>query len=132
MGRRSAGGGLGRVLRVGVGARSGGTGCVAGATTPARKHTAAPTPAPTPTSPGGREDLVAKEKAELALLESYLPPQLGEEELRTIVAAAVAEAGGGGGGAKAMGAVMKIVQAKAAGRADNKAVSALVKEALAG
>jgi uncharacterized protein YqeY len=73
---------------------------------------------------------VAKEEAELALLESYLPAQLSEGELREIVAAAVAEVGATS--QKQMGAVMKVVQARAAGRADNKMVSALVKAALAG
>jgi len=81
-------------------------------------------------SPGGRDDLVAKEEAELALLEGYLPAQLPEEELRAIVAAAVAEAGATS--QKQMGAVMKLVQGRTAGRADNKMVSTLVKAALAG
>jgi uncharacterized protein YqeY len=73
---------------------------------------------------------VAKEQAELALLEAYLPAQLTPDEVREIVKAAVAEAGATS--VKQMGAVMKVVQAKAAGRADNKLVSTLVKEALAG
>lgn len=73
---------------------------------------------------------MAKETAELALLEGYLPAQLSPEELAAIVAAAVAEVGAAG--PKAMGAVMKAAQAKAAGRADGKALSALVKAALGG
>ncbi|GBF92269.1 glutamyl-tRNA amidotransferase [Raphidocelis subcapitata] len=79
---------------------------------------------------GGRDDLVAKEQAELELLEGYLPPQLSEAELRALVSEAVSEVGATT--AKQMGAVMKVVQAKAAGRADNKLVSSLVKEALQG
>jgi uncharacterized protein YqeY len=73
---------------------------------------------------------VAKEQAELDLLEGYLPPALSEAELRALVSEAVAAVGAAG--PKQMGAVMKAVQAKAAGRADNKLVSALVKEALQG
>jgi hypothetical protein len=60
-------------------------------------HTScAPLPRPPRRPPGGRDDLVAKEQAELALLESYLPAQLSEAELRGIVAAAVAEVGAAG------------------------------------
>ena len=80
--------------------------------------------------PGGRDDLVAKEEAELALLEAYLPAPLTPAELEAIVKEAVAAVGATS--PKQMGAVMKAVQAKAGGRADNKAVSALVKAALGG
>ena len=77
---------------------------------------------------GGRQDLVDKETAEIAVLEIYLPQQLPLEELEALVREAVAETGAQG--AKDMGKVMKAVAAKAAGRADNKLVSELVKKAL--
>lgn len=73
---------------------------------------------------GGRAEQAEKEKAELALLESYLPAALSAEELSSLVRAAVAETGATG--RAQMGAVMKAVMAKAAGRADGKAVNAEV------
>ena len=73
---------------------------------------------------GGREEQAAKEKAEIALLEAYLPASLSADELAAIVRDAIAETGATG---KAqMGAVMKVVMAKAAGRTDGKAVNAEV------
>lgn len=79
----------------------------------------------------GRPELAAKERAELAIIEGYLPEQMGEDEVRVIVEAAVAEvAASGAEGGKAMGAVMKIVQPKVKGRADGGQVAALVKSAL--
>jgi uncharacterized protein YqeY len=78
----------------------------------------------------GRDDLAGQEKAEMAILAGYLPQQLAEAELETIVAAAV-----GAAGAKApsdMGKVMAIVKPQVAGRADMGKVSALVKAKLAG
>lgn len=77
---------------------------------------------------GGRDDLVAKEEAELAILKSYLPEELSVEELSKIVNEAIDEAGATS--MKEMGVVMKIVMAKTEGRADNKTVSELVKKAL--
>jgi uncharacterized protein YqeY len=79
---------------------------------------------------GGRADLADKEAAELGVLQSYLPKQLSRDEVAAIVDAAVAEAGATS--LKQMGAVMKLVTAKAAGAADNKTVSELVKAALGG
>lgn len=77
---------------------------------------------------GGRGEQAAKEKAEIALLESYLPASLSSDELATIVRDAIAEIGATG---KAqMGAVMKVVMSKAAGRADGKAVNAEVQKQL--
>ena len=77
---------------------------------------------------GGRIDLAAKEREELAILGKYLPQQLNSEELTKLVAEAIAEAGAT---SKAqMGAVMKVVQAKAAGRADGKALSQEVQRQL--
>jgi uncharacterized protein len=73
---------------------------------------------------GGRADLVEKEKAELAVLKSYLPEELSPAQLEEIVKATIAELDAK---TKAdMGKVMKAVQTKAAGRADNKLVSQIV------
>ena len=76
----------------------------------------------------GRDELATGEEAEAELIESYLPAQLDEDALRAIVAAAVAETAASS--PKDMGAVMKVAMAKAAGNADGKQVSALVREAL--
>ena len=73
---------------------------------------------------GGRADLVEKEKAELAVLKSYLPEEIPPAQLEEIVKAVIAEVGAT---TKAdMGKVMKAVQAKVAGRADNRLVSQIV------
>jgi uncharacterized protein YqeY len=70
---------------------------------------------------GGRPELAAKEKEELAVLNSYLPQALGAEELAKIVRETIAETGAT---SKAqMGVVMKALQAKVAGRADGKTLS---------
>lgn len=79
---------------------------------------------------GGRDDLVAKESAELEVLEAYLPEQLGEEELAGLVDEAIAETGAAG--AKDMGRVMKAVMPKVKGRADGSIVSAMVRSRLGG
>ena len=77
---------------------------------------------------GGRPELVAKEKAELEILNSYLPQSLGADELTKLVRDAIAEVGAT---SKAqMGVVMKAVQTKAAGRADGKTLSAEVQKQL--
>ncbi|MCK1816396.1 GatB/YqeY domain-containing protein [Streptomyces sp. XM4011] len=82
---------------------------------------------------GGRAEQAERERAEGEVLAQYLPQQLGDEELAAIVAEAVAEAKAGGAeGPKAMGAVMKIVSPKVAGRAEGGRVARLVKRALAG
>ena len=78
---------------------------------------------------GGRQDLVDKEKAELQVLEGYLPPRLGADEIAAEVAALVAETGATG--AADMGKVMAAAKARFAGRADMGLVSAAVKAALA-
>jgi uncharacterized protein YqeY len=78
---------------------------------------------------GARADLAAKEKAEIGVLEAYLPQQLGESEIAAAVAEAVAATG-----AKSpadMGKVMAIVKPKLAGKADMGKVSAMVKAKLA-
>jgi uncharacterized protein len=82
---------------------------------------------------GGRAEQAAREKAEGALLDTYLPKQLTDEELAEIVAQAVGEARAAGAeGPRAMGAVMKIVNPKVAGLAEGGRVAALVKKALVG
>jgi len=77
---------------------------------------------------GGRADLVAKESAELALLQAYLPEQLGEAELDALIAAAITATGAAS--IKDMGKVMAQVKAAAAGRADMGAVGARIKARL--
>jgi uncharacterized protein YqeY len=79
---------------------------------------------------GGREDLVAKENAEIAVLVGYLPAQLSDAELDAIVKDAIASTGAAS--VKDMGKVMAIVKQKAAGRADMGAVGARIKAALGG
>lgn len=78
----------------------------------------------------GRADLVAKERAELALLQAYQPRQLTEAELAAAVDAAIAEVGAAG--PAAMGKVMAMLKPRIAGRADVGAASAIVKRRLAG
>ncbi len=79
---------------------------------------------------GGREDRAERELAEGAVIETYLPAQLSDDELSALVAQAVAEAGASG--PQAMGAVMKLVNRQVAGRAEGGRVAAVVKAALAG
>jgi uncharacterized protein YqeY len=78
----------------------------------------------------GRQDLVDKEKAELALLSGYLPQQMSEAEVTGAIDAAIAESGATG--TQAMGKVMAVLKPKLAGRADMSKVSGLVKARLAG
>ena len=78
---------------------------------------------------GGREDMAAKEEADIPVLESYLPAGAGEAEIDAAVDAAVAETGATS--AKQMGAVMKAVMAKLGGkRVDGKIVSDKVRARL--
>ena len=78
---------------------------------------------------GGREELAAKEEAELKLIESYLPAAPTAEELDAAVGSAIAETGATS--AKQMGLVMKAAQAKLTGkRVDGKALSEMVKSRL--
>lgn len=72
----------------------------------------------------GRTELAAKEKAEIAVLEGFLPQALSAEELETLVRQVIAETGATS--KKEMGPVIKAVQAKAGGRADGRAISTLV------
>lgn len=76
----------------------------------------------------GREDLAAIEKAELAIIEEFLPAPLSEEEIAEAIAAAIKETGASS--VKDMGAVMNVLRPKIQGRADMGAVSGQVKAAL--
>jgi len=77
---------------------------------------------------GGRPELAAKEKEELEILNAYLPKGLSAEELSALVRETIAELGAT---SKAqMGAVMKSLQAKVAGRADGKTLSSEVQKQL--
>jgi len=78
---------------------------------------------------GGRADLADIEKAELAVLATYMPAGLSDEEVAAEVTAAVAASGAAG--PQDMGKVMAVLKPKLAGRADMTVVSALVKKALA-
>jgi len=73
---------------------------------------------------GGRPELAEKERREISVFESYLPKPLSPEELEHLVKAAIAAAGATS--KKEMGAVIKAVQAQAAGRADGKTISSVV------
>jgi len=73
---------------------------------------------------GGREELAAKEEQEAELLKAYLPPELGEAEVRTIVRAAIAA------GAADLGGVMKAVIPKVRGQFDGKELNRIAREEL--
>jgi Uncharacterized conserved protein len=76
---------------------------------------------------GKRPDLVAHERAEIEILQSYMPQALSDAEVDALIAAAVAQSGGG---MAAMGKVMAVLKPQLAGRADMGAVSAKVKARL--
>lgn len=73
---------------------------------------------------GGREELAAKEDQEAEILQAYLPPQLGEDEVRAMIREAVA------GGASNLGAVMKQVSPRVKGRFEGRELNRLAREAL--
>ncbi len=77
---------------------------------------------------GGRSELAEKERAEIAVLNSYLPQAMSGEELKRIVAETIAETGATS--RAQMGVVMKALQQKVAGRADGKTLSAEVQRQL--
>jgi len=79
---------------------------------------------------GARADLVAKENAEIAVLQPYLPAQLSDAELDAIIAEAISSTGAAS--IKDMGKVMGVVKSKAAGKADMGAVGARIKAKLGG
>jgi uncharacterized protein YqeY len=79
---------------------------------------------------GGRAELAAKEKEELSILQSYLPQAMSTDEISKVVQETITEVGAS---SKAqMGAVMKALQPKVAGRADGKTLSAEVQRQLSG
>lgn len=77
---------------------------------------------------GGRLDLAEKEQKEFDIIQSYLPEEMSDEALTTIVKSVIDETGANS--MKEMGKVMKLVIEKSEGRADNKAVSEMVKKLL--
>ena len=77
---------------------------------------------------GGRAEQAANERAELAIVQEYLPKQLSEDEIREIVKGALAETGAGS--AREMGSVMRLVMPKVKGLADGKLVQQIVRELL--
>jgi uncharacterized protein YqeY len=77
---------------------------------------------------GGRADLVAKETAEIVILQTYLPAQMSDAEIDGLITEAIASTGAAS--IKDMGKVMAAVKAKAQGRADMGAVSARIKQKL--
>jgi uncharacterized protein len=79
---------------------------------------------------GGRADLVAKETAEIAILQAYLPAQMSDAEVDALIAEAIASTGAAS--IKDMGKVMGAVKSKAQGRADMGVVSARIKQKLSG
>lgn len=78
----------------------------------------------------GREDLAAVERAEIAVIERYLPAKLGEAEILAAIDAAVAETGAAG--QADMGRLMGVLKPRLAGQADMGLVSKLVRQKLAG
>lgn len=79
---------------------------------------------------GGRMDLVEKEKAELALLERYLPAQLSHQELSTLIELCISETGAQD--LKDMGKVMAALMQRVRGRADGKVLNERVRARLSG
>ena len=78
---------------------------------------------------GGREDLAAKEEAEIAILAGYMPTQLTDEEVQALIDDAIAATGASS--ARDMGKVMGSISPKTRGRADGKRVSEMVARSLA-
>ena len=77
---------------------------------------------------GGREDLAQTERAELEIIESYLPAQMGEEEIRAAVRQGIEETGAAG--MQDMGRLMGLMMGRLKGKADGSAVNRIVKEEL--
>jgi uncharacterized protein YqeY len=75
---------------------------------------------------GAREDLAQKEEQEAAILHAYLPPQLGEDEVRAMVRDAISA------GARDIGGVMKVVSPRTKGQFDGRELNRIAKEELAG
>jgi len=81
-------------------------------------------------SAAGREDLAEVERAEMRVIEGYLPPKLDDTEIDALITAAIAATGASS--PRDMGKVVGAVKAQAAGRADMAVVSARIKTRLAG
>jgi uncharacterized protein len=79
---------------------------------------------------GGRSELAEREQAEGRVLDDYLPAQLSDDDLRELVASAIDETGAEG--PRGLGAVMKVVTPRVAGRAEGGRVAAEVRRQLAG
>jgi hypothetical protein len=79
---------------------------------------------------GGRADLVARENAEIALLQTYLPAQLSDAEIDQVIAEAIAATGATS--VKDMGKAMAVIKSRAQGKADMAVVGAKVKARLSG
>lgn len=79
-------------------------------------------------SNGNREDLADKEKANISILETYLPEQLSEQEIETLIQEAIQQTGAAT--MKDMGKVMGLVKSRSQGRADMGAVSMRIKSLL--
>jgi len=77
-----------------------------------------------------REDLAAKEREEIQVLEKYLPAQMSEEDIKAKVTVLIAESGASG--MKDMGKVMGMANKQMAGQADGKTIASVVKALLAG
>lgn len=77
---------------------------------------------------GGREDLAQAERAELEIIESYLPAQMDEEEIRAAVRQGIEETGAAG--MQDMGRLMGLMMGRLKGKADGSAVNRIVKEEL--
>lgn len=75
----------------------------------------------------GRDDLVAETKAEMAVLEKYLPPEMSEDNIRAVVEEVLQSLGAE---QKNMGSAMKAVMAKLKGQADGKVINRIVRELL--
>ena len=79
---------------------------------------------------GGREELAAQEREEIAIISAYLPKQMSDDEMKAAITAAISESGAAG--MKDMGKVIAVLRAKYAGQMDFGKASGLVKTALAG
>src|SRR5215212_227497 len=79
---------------------------------------------------GGRAELAAQEREEIAIISAYLPKQMSEDEMKAAITAAIAEAGAAG--MKDMGKVIGVLRAKFAGQMDFGKASGMVKAALTG
>jgi uncharacterized protein YqeY len=77
---------------------------------------------------GGRDDLVDRERRQLAVVESYLPEKLGDDEIAELITQAIEETGATGRGG--LGLVMKTIMPKLRGRADGSAVKQMVEKRL--